>query len=712
MTKVLSYAPTGSAAKVASSPHTQPGTSAQAAGAPITELNPAPLPKTPTISSPYIPENWASLLDQFGLTKDYPSFINNLKHGFTAGIPAITSTLAPYNHPSLVQYVRQFNDIMLRELDQGRYFGPFSTNQVTEMIGPFQTSPMSIIPKPGKPGKYRLIQNFSHPYNSSLGPMAINAHINPADFPCTWGTFSTVAQIIAHLPEGSEAATRDVKEAYRTVPVHPSQWPGMVVRLPGQDSFAIDTRDAFGLSSGAGLYRKIADVGLDIMRASGLGPITKWVDDHLFFRIRREHLQRYNSIREEAAQNIKSSQGRVHRNGRIWYRGNLMPTDKWEEFGEDMKFPLADLGQDAQKSAHDNLFTYSMDDIDKLSQRLGIPWEKEKDQPFDTKTTFIGLEWDLQQKRVSIPDKKRLKYLNEIKVWQRSRTHDLAEAQKLHGKLLHACLVITKGKAYLRSLEAFLSIFHDKPFLKRTPPHRLYEDLQWWRETLTEPRTISRLIPGIRPVVDLGAFSDASSEVGIGIIIGEKWRAWRLLPGWKGEGRDIGWAEALGFLFLITTATRLSRAADIRVYGDNKGVVEGWWKGRSRNPPTNDIFKLIHDMASQLDINIYTRYVPSKQNPADVPSRGVYGSKALLLPLINIPAQYQHLVVNYDAPRNKAEVDLMARNALPLPKPKPAAEQNIDRSDAPSGEEDLLLTYSTTPLPTQIAHQDTELPPS
>jgi hypothetical protein len=201
-------------------------------------------------------------------------------------------------------------------------------DQITNMIGPFQSSPLSIIPKPGKPGKFRLIQNFSHPYSQTLSNASINSYIDPADFPCTWGTFATVALIIAQLLEGSQAATRDVKEAYRTVPIHPSQWPGMVMRLPGQDNFAIDTRDAFSLSSGAGPYGKVADIGLEIMRAQGLGPITKWVDNHLFFRIPHSQLNKYNLLRKEAADTISKMQGQVHQKGRIWFRGKLLPNDK------------------------------------------------------------------------------------------------------------------------------------------------------------------------------------------------------------------------------------------------------------------------------------------------------------------------------------------------------------------------------------------------
>lgn len=106
-------------------------------------------------------------------------------------------------------------------------------------------------------------------------------------------------------------------------------------------------------------------------------------------------------------------------------------------------------------------------------------------------------------------------------------------------------------------------------------------DLEWWTDLLQSP-TLSRAIPGPTPLTNLQAFSDASSGFGIGITIGDKWCARHLLPGWKSDRRDIGWAEAVGFE-LLTLSIIASSSSDthFKVYGDNKGVVEGWWKGRS-----------------------------------------------------------------------------------------------------------------------------------
>jgi hypothetical protein len=200
-------------------------------------------------------------------------------------------TYTPPNTTSVDNYHEAFDNTIQAEFKKGRYIGPLSKAKVEELIGPFQTSPLSIIPKPGKPGKFRLIQNLSHPAHppstaNSPPHTSINSHIDSDDFPCTYGTFETVYLLIARLPEGLQAAVRDIKEAYRTIPLHHSQWPGMVVKLQDDDDvFAIDTCDSFGLSSGGGVYSRVADMGVVLLRRKGIGPICKWVDDHIFIRI-------------------------------------------------------------------------------------------------------------------------------------------------------------------------------------------------------------------------------------------------------------------------------------------------------------------------------------------------------------------------------------------------------------------------------------------
>ena len=76
---------------------------------------------------------------------------------------------------------------------------------------------------------------------------------------------------------------------------------------------------------------------------------------------------------------------------------------------------------------------------------------------------------------------------------------------------------------------------------------------------------------------------DASTEWGIGIIIAGCWAAWHLVDGWKVDGRDISWAEAiaLGLAILWFKQQKFGDTEIIR--GDNTGVIGEFNKGRYRN---------------------------------------------------------------------------------------------------------------------------------
>jgi hypothetical protein len=43
-----------------------------------------------------------------------------------------------------------------------------------------------------------------------------------------------------------------------------------------------------------GVYGIIGDAFTDLMRATRIGPVTKWVDDYVFFQIPQQYLDEYN----------------------------------------------------------------------------------------------------------------------------------------------------------------------------------------------------------------------------------------------------------------------------------------------------------------------------------------------------------------------------------------------------------------------------------
>ena len=177
--------------------------------------------------------------------------------------------------------------------------------------------------------------------------------------------------------------------------------------------FCIDTCIAFGTSPSCGTYGWVADTGAEILRVRGIGPVDKWVDDHIFFCIPCEHLQGYNAARLGWHEEI-THLGLRHDVSCIYFKGMVLLEGMTEEFSEDCRWPIKDLSQSAPCSVHDVHFSYNLEDIDRVSEELGIPWELSKDQPFTSLTIYISFLWDLEAHTVTLSTSKRDKYSDAI----------------------------------------------------------------------------------------------------------------------------------------------------------------------------------------------------------------------------------------------------------------------------------------------------------
>lgn len=99
--------------------------------------------------------------------------------------------------------------------------------------------------------------------------------MSPDDFTAPFSTFPIVSLLLSYLPPGLQGAVRDVAEAYHTIPVHLSQWHGLIVRL-SDSHFTVDTALCFCFASSAGIYGSVANAAVDIMRFIGIGPILQY----------------------------------------------------------------------------------------------------------------------------------------------------------------------------------------------------------------------------------------------------------------------------------------------------------------------------------------------------------------------------------------------------------------------------------------------------
>jgi hypothetical protein len=133
---------------------------------------------------------------------------------------------------------------------------------------------------------------------------------------------------------------------------------------------------------------------------------------------------------------------------------------------------------------------------------------------------------------------------------------------------------------------------------------------------------------------------DASTSWGIGFWMEGKWIAWRSIPGWKTDGRDIGWLEMVAVeLALHAVIAAGYENVHLIFRSDNSGVVGALKCGSSRNAPQNSILHRIIHLFHDHDLWVTTTWIPTKDNPADDPSRGVFPpAENLFSPLPKLPS--------------------------------------------------------------------------
>lgn len=332
------------------------------------------------------------------------------------------------------------------------------------------------------------------------------------------------------------------------------------------------------------------DAIVDILLKSGFGPIKKWVDDMVSFRFP---------------------------NGRNW--------PGWS-------------------------YAYDVEDIFRITEPLGVPWKLGKCFRYASRVVYVGFMWDLQNRTVSLPEKKRMKTLAKLEAFYtkaRDGPVSLQATRSITGILSHVMFVYTAGRSYLESFFTFVSSFPESPaYRKPQSPHSLMPALRWWREILQRPGFSRSLTPRSR--YDPDVWVDASTSWGIGVIIGNKWAAWRWADGWQRQGRDIFWAEMIALELACLYLEQLGcMNMDIVVHSDNVGVITAFSKGWSKNPQVNLAIGRAGLVCMSCNFTLLPEYVESEKNRADGLSRGVIPRVATRLSsLPSLPTELRKFLIS------------------------------------------------------------------
>jgi len=115
-----------------------------------------------------------------------------------------------------------------------------------------------------------------------------------------------------------------------------------MVWLREDNFFTINSNNNFGLAvaSAGGIYGEISDASCDIFQYNEIGPISKWVNNHIFSHIQVQHVPWYNNQQQKWHHAIIENGGRIYECSSLWYKGKMMPDDTIAEFDEDTSLPI------------------------------------------------------------------------------------------------------------------------------------------------------------------------------------------------------------------------------------------------------------------------------------------------------------------------------------------------------------------------------------
>lgn len=505
--------------------------------------------------------SWFDILSQCSLLQDFNDVPHGLRSGFRTGVSStLTTHYIPNNHNSAINAPQLVDEHIAKELALQRYSGPFSVSQLLTLIGPFRTAPLGVVPKPNS-DKSRIIQDLSFPRdNPTL--KSVNSEINSDDFPCEWGSFAQCYFLVAKAPAGTQVAVFDVDSAYRNIPVHPEDQPHFCISWKGD--IYIDHCVAFGSASSAGLFGRVADCFVAIIKYYGAQQVLKWVDDIIFFRYPCNSMAPY-------------------------------------------------------------LYSYDASLVFNIAKTLGLPWALPKFHDFSHSFTYLGFLWNISDRTVQLPETKKIKFANRCTSWLSESKRTLRSAQILLGSLNHCCLIQRSARTQLFNLRSFVARFPPSasPFLSLTIPETLRSDILWWNNKLSQT-FFGCSVASPPPVLPLKIFVDASTSWGIGILINNKWAAFRIMPAAFSSSHSIGWAEMVAVELAVSLLCSVHpRNSHFLIHSDNQGVIGAIDSSFSRGATQNASLSRLSSTLLNHDSFISTAYIRSADNPADPVSRGV-----------------------------------------------------------------------------------------
>lgn len=221
------------------------------------------------ISSPLIPHEWEAALANHPDREFVEYVVRGIREGFRIGYdykrqPKIKR---PKNMRSADENPQPVDRYVQEEVRAGRLIRLYGS-------APGRVSRVGVIPKPHQPGKWRLITDLSFPKGDS-----VNDGISTELCSVSYATVDDAVRCVKTLGRGALMAKFDIANAYRAVPVHPTD--RMLLGMSWRGVTYIDGALPFGLRSAPKLFTAVADAFMWALGGRDIVHAIHYLDDFL-----------------------------------------------------------------------------------------------------------------------------------------------------------------------------------------------------------------------------------------------------------------------------------------------------------------------------------------------------------------------------------------------------------------------------------------------
>ena len=165
----------------------------------------------------------------------------------------------------------QVKSMLQKESMLERIAGPYPTPPLDNFI----VSPLGCIPKK-ESGKFRIIHDLSSPRGNS-----INDFISEEDASVQYETFDTLVSLVQHYGKGCLMAKTDIEEAFRIIPIHPSD--RHLLGFSFENEFFYDKCLPMGCRSSCAIFESVSRAIQHIIQGKfPLSGVTHILDDFIF----------------------------------------------------------------------------------------------------------------------------------------------------------------------------------------------------------------------------------------------------------------------------------------------------------------------------------------------------------------------------------------------------------------------------------------------